>query len=139
MKIKNIMKHILIAVLFIVSNLSVVFSEDLIVFEGKPYVSVTVSGDSPIVKKLSKSEALEYKCRIVKIKDKFYWASRENVELRRVESGIYVIFQQVGGVGYVKILPAENKKFLFIEDENYADYVEHISNHLSSTTYYGKN
>lgn len=69
--------------------------------------------------------------------DKFYWATRENVELIPRRSGIYTIFVAVNGSGYIRIIGPEMKKIIFKKGEIPYDYMEHLLLGLSTISYYG--
>ncbi|MEK6263144.1 MAG: hypothetical protein AABP62_31590 [Planctomycetota bacterium] len=46
--------------------------------------------------------ATNLECVISEIDGKFYWASRENVLMRRVESGAFITYVAANAAGYVR-------------------------------------
>ncbi len=76
-----------------------------IVFEGTPIKRIVLEEENdPTTRLLSKSEQIEYKVNIIKSGDSYYWASRENVQMRSEVSGFYITFLAVNGSGYVRTL-----------------------------------
>ena len=69
----------------------------------------------------------------------YYWTSRENVLMVRIESRGYITYVAVNGAGYVKVLKSESKRAASAVDETAQefDYVEHLNIGLNSVTYYG--
>lgn len=70
----------------------------------------------------------------------YFWASRENKPLSRVESGAFITFQALNASGYIRVTKSEMKQAasLMSETENEFYYVEHLIIGLRSVTYYGK-
>lgn len=109
-------------------------------FRGKPLVKVTVSGATATAEKVPVASAPNLMCVVSKIGDDYYWASRENVPLVKVDAGgAYVTYVAANGAGYVKVLKAERKALAGAADTTAKeyDYVEHLMLGLNSITYYG--
>jgi len=111
-----------------------------IVFSGNPVIKISEGGTSRVVEDLKGEKALETECTITKIGDKYFWKTRNNVELFLVQSGAFVTFVATNGSGYVRIIPSNLKEAasLMDETEKKYDYVEHMLIGLRSVTYYGK-
>ena len=110
-----------------------------VVFSGTPVVKISEGGISRVVEDLKESKATEAECVIAQIGDKYFWKTRNNVEMIRMQSGAFVTFVAISGVGYVRIIPADFKKAasLMDETEKKYDYVEHMLIGLKSVTYFG--
>jgi hypothetical protein len=109
-----------------------------IIFTGIPLIKIlNENGKEGSPERLPKDRASEYKCSIAKRGDKYFWQSRENVELSRNQSGIYTTFVAKNGSGYIRIIDSKMKKVLFEKEEQPYDYMEHLITGLSTITYYG--
>jgi hypothetical protein len=109
------------------------------VFIGVPTVKISEGGTDRAVEKLARDKGLNLKCVVSRIGETYYWASRDNVRLVRVESGIFVTFIAVNGSGYVRLIELGKDKEgpqHRVTEESFA-YVEHLLLGLGSLTYYG--
>ena len=137
------MKKIFI-LLIALSFATPLFGQEKIVFTGIPIIKISEGGTSRVPETLSKTKAIEYKCTITKIDDKYYWTTRENVELIPISSGAFITFWAVNATGYVRIVKPEMKGIvkdfgsMMGDPEEKFDYVEHLLVGLKSVTYYGK-
>ena len=129
-----------IGLLFILSFtfvLSVSTQDEVIVFIGAPEVRIATEGkENGVLEKLSKDKVSEYRCVISKKGDKYYWTSREDKDIKKSESGIYITFTRSDGApDYIRII---NPAFLKVAAA-YGDYgyIEHLTHALSSITYWG--
>jgi hypothetical protein len=120
------------------------FAKELIIFTGIPEVKISEGGISRLPENLTKDNGMKFKCTITRIDDKYYWTSRENVELVPITSGAFITYWAVNSSGYVRIVRPEMKeevktigKLAGDPEEKY-DYVEHLLLGLKSVTYYGK-
>jgi len=129
---------LLITTVLFLSNLC--YAQEEIIFTGIPEIRISESGISRTPEDLSENEATEYKCIITKIDNKYYWTTREHVELIPVANGAFTTFLASNGAGYVRILNPEFKVLLpnMSEAEQAFDYVEHILLGLRTISYYGK-
>jgi hypothetical protein len=118
---------------------SSVFAESKTVFSGVPIFKISEGGVDRVPEEIDRKKKDNLKCIISKINDKYYWASRENTLMVRVESGAFITFLAVNGSGYVRVVPTEMKQVvsLMSDTESKFDYVEHILIGLRSVTYYG--
>jgi len=118
-----------------------VFADEL-VFEGYPSKKIEITEQTSASFDIAKSKASEYKVVIVREGEKYYWRSRNNLQLVPMQSGAYVTYLAVNGSGYVrvlnetmremyKILPDEEKQKSYL-------YMEHLIHQLGSITYYGR-
>jgi hypothetical protein len=137
------MRSVILATFIFVIAAVVLFAEELIVFTGVPEIKISEGGVNRVPESLTKDKAIKFKCTITKIDDKYYWTSRENVELIPISSGAFITYWAVNGSGYVRVVKPESKQEVrklgaMAEDpEAQFDYVEHLLLGLKSVTYYG--
>ena len=117
-----------------------IFSQEKIVFTGIPEIKISEGGTNRTPEKLSKAKAIEYKCTITTIDNKYYWTTRENIELIPLKSGAFITFFASNGSGYVRIVDPEMKDAVSVmgDTEEKFDYIEHLLLGLKTITYYGK-
>jgi len=129
---------LLLACLLLVKGYSKEDAE--VVFTGIPALKISEGGVERVVEDINEDKASEFKCVITKKGDKYFWTSRNNIELNRIQSGVFLTFIATSGVGYVRIIPPELKDTaaLMSETEEKYDYVEHMLIGLRAVTYYGK-
>lgn len=115
------------------------FGQAATVFKGRPTAKISEGGVSRIPEQLSRDQAVNLECAISEIGGRYYWASRENTELIRTESGAFITFVARNGSGYIRIIKPALKAAasLMSETEAKFDYVEHLLIGLASVTYYG--
>lgn len=115
------------------------FAQARTVFAGIPSVKISEGGVERISENLSRDQAVNLGCVISRIGDDYYWASRENKALVRIEGVAFITFLAVDGAGYVKTVVPGMKKTVSLmgETEMKFDYVEHLLIGLKSVTYYG--
>ncbi|MGB7219280.1 MAG: hypothetical protein WBD07_10775 [Vicinamibacterales bacterium] len=108
------------------------------VFRGRPSVKISEGGVERAPTQVTRDQAINLEC-ISQMGGSFYWASRENVELTRVESGSFITFSARNGSGYVRVVKSADKgaASLMSPTEERFDYVEHLIIGLRSVTYYG--
>ena len=118
---------------------SMSFAQARTVFAGIPNVKISEGGVERIPENLSRDQAVNLGCVISRIGDDYYWASRENKALVRIEGVAFITYLAVDGAGYVKTVVPEMKKAVSLmgETEMKFDYVEHLLIGLKSVTYYG--
>ena len=122
------------------SQRSSALAKEVVIFEGVPEMKLQADGKKQNphpLEKLSKIKAAEYRCVITKKGDKYYWKSRDNKELRRYESGIYITFSRTdGSPDYVRITdPTSASAAATLGDYT---YIEHLAHTLSTITYWGQ-
>ena len=102
-------------------------------------MKISEGGLERVAVDVPRATAVNLECVISEIGGRFYWATRENKELTRHESGAFVTFIATDGSGYVRsILPRfKNAASLMSPTEERFDYVEHLLTGLASVTYYG--
>jgi|TARA_B100002003_G_C14078705_1_gene518935 hypothetical protein len=110
-----------------------------IVFSGTPIVKISEGGIDRVVENIKGERAMEFRCVISKVGERYYWLTRENKELVKISSGAYDTFVALNGSGYVRIIPKDMKgaASLLGGTEGKFDYVEHLLLGLRSVTYYG--
>jgi hypothetical protein len=109
------------------------------VLSGVPSVKVSEGGLTRTPETVQRSEAANLVCVISEIDGKYYWASRENKPLVRIEAGAFVTYVALDGSGYVRqLLPSYKRSASMLSStEETFDYVEHLLSGLRSITYYG--
>lgn len=136
------MKRTLLIFLILFSS-SPLLAKETIIFTGFPEVKISEGGTFRIPEKLTKAKAIEYKCTITKIGDKYFWTTRENRKLISVESGNFITYLAINGEGYVRVVKPEGRNLvrkigaIAKDPEGQFDYVEHLLLGLKSVTYYG--
>lgn len=129
----------LIFILALASFSASATAESVTLFKGRPLINISEGGIERIVTDVPKDQAPNFACIISQISGKYYWASRENVELVAVQSGAFTTFTATNGSGYVRVLDPQMKQAatLMGGPESKYDYVEHLLVGLRSVTYYG--
>jgi hypothetical protein len=115
------------------------FAESQTIFKGIPSQKISEGGNERFAESLPREKAVNLNCVISEIDGRFYWASRENVELATIRSGAYLTFQAINGSGYIRVLDLgmKEKAELAGGPEGTFDYVEHLLIGMRSVTYYG--
>ena len=137
------MKKIILAFIFLMFALPL-YAKEAVIFTGIPEIKISEGGMNIVPENLNKEKAINYKCTITKIDDKYYWTSRENIKLIPISSGAFITYWAVNGSGYVRIIKPEMKKevkqlgAIAGDPEEKFDYVEHLLLGLKSVTYYGR-
>ncbi|HIE07627.1 MAG TPA: hypothetical protein EYP64_06250 [Desulfarculaceae bacterium] len=125
--------------LFILIIAATVHAQSTVVFKGLPIVKISEGGVSRVPENITKDRAVDLKCIINKISGSYYWTSRENVKLLRIDSRAFSTFVAENGSGYIRMVNPDLKDAasLMSETEAKYDYVEHLLIGLRSITYYG--
>ncbi len=88
------------------------------------------------------NDFLKVNLRITRDGEQYYWASRGDIPLARKEDGIYVTYVALDGSGYIQTVnETARERFLSAAPDNIVGrytYVEHLLNHMMSTTIYGR-
>jgi hypothetical protein len=113
-----------------------------VVFEGYPVKKIEMTEQTTASYDVPKSKASEYRVVIEREGENYYWRSRENLQLVRTQSGVYVTYLAANGSGYIRVLnDAMREMYKLLTDEekqnNYL-YMEHLVHRLGSITYYGR-
>lgn len=129
------MCSILAAVLALFVGAETAFAQTpQVVFRGLPQVKVTERGVDRDVGRVTKEQANDLQCVVSRVGLSYYWASRNNLEMERVDAGAFTTYLARDGSGYVRVKSATAGAN---DTERRFDYVEHVLTGLSSTTYYG--
>ncbi|MBA4374111.1 MAG: hypothetical protein C0402_14775 [Thermodesulfovibrio sp.] len=136
------MRKIILSVIFLMVAFPL-YAEGAVIFTGNPEIKISEGGVARLPQNLNKEKASNFKCTITKVDDKYYWASRDNIELIPFSSGAFITYWAVNGSGYVRIVKPEMKKEIKFgavagDPEEKFDYVEHLLLGLKSITYYGQ-
>ena len=137
------MKKVIMTLIFLIVTVPL-YAKEMIIFTGIPEMKISEGGVTRTPENLNKEKAINFKCIITKIDDKYYWTSRENIELIPISSGAFITYWAVNGSGYVRVVKSEMKEevkqlgALASDPERQYDYVEHLLLGLKSVTYYGQ-
>ena len=109
------------------------------VFKGRPLLKISEGGVERTPEQVARDRAVTLECVISQIGDSFYWASRANVRMARVEGGAFITYMALNGEAYVRMVKTDAKSAaaLMSDTEARLDYVEHALLGLRSVTYYG--
>lgn len=109
-------------------------------FTGVPSVKVIEAGINRNAENIEQSKALNVACIVKEIDGKFFWETRGNKPLLKIDSGAFILFLAVDGSGYVRLIKPSLKDAASVmsNTEKNFDYVEHLILGLRSVTYYGK-
>jgi hypothetical protein len=108
-------------------------------FKGLPVVKISEGGIERIPAVVPHDQAANLECVISKISDDYYWASRENKLMVRIDGAAFITYVAIDGAGYVRVVAPGMKSSVSLmgETEEKFDYVEHLLIGLKSVTYYG--
>jgi len=132
------MKSVLICILpFLFINLT--FGQSKIEFVGIPKTKISEAGTSRSIDNIDQTTSSKFRCVIHKNGEKYYWVSRENKEMVKVNSNAFDTYISLDGSGFVRIIKKGMKETVSLmgETETEFDYVEHLLLGLKSVTYYG--
>jgi hypothetical protein len=134
---KNVLPTVLCLFLSISSSLS---GQSKTVFHGVPEIKITEGGYDRLAVGLKPAEAINIACIVSQIGGEYYWASRENKELGRRQSGAFITYTALDGAGYIRVIAPGYKESasLMSDAEAKYDYVEHLIVGLRTVTYYGR-
>src|SRR4030066_2337825 len=98
------------------------------IFSGVPMTKSSEVGISRVSQELERKDAINLACVISKIEGKYYWATRENKEMIKFESGAFETYVAVDGSGYVREIRQDMKEAASLMDktEEKYDYVENL-------------
>jgi hypothetical protein len=132
------MKRLFI-VLSILIIAATVNAQSTVILKGLPLVKISEGGVSRVSENILKDNSANFKCIIIKIGGSYYWNSRENISLLRIDSGAFSTFVAKNGSGYIRMVnPAmKDAASLMSRTEMEYDYVEHLLIGLRGITYYG--
>lgn len=99
----------------------------VVVIKGTPITQNKSSVEVSVNFQLSESQQAESRLIITRKGQKYYWTSRQDRELTKHDSGIYTIFLETKGAGYVKAMKSADKVL----------YMEHMGRGLETITYWG--
>jgi len=92
---------ILLVFVVALANASQLFAEEVLVCF--PDRSVMVSANKVVEQKLTAEESKKNAIILTKIRGKLLWKSRGNKEVKYVKSGVFMVFAESNGAGYVKV------------------------------------
>lgn len=120
---------------------TVICSAQPFAFTGIPFVKISEAGIERNIERIDKNNSQNLNCVIKEVDGKFYWETRGNKQLVRLDSlGAFVTFVAVDGSGYIRIVKPNLKDAasLMSQTEKSFDYIEHLLLGLRTITYYGK-
>jgi len=127
------MKNTFMVLILLAASTSFALAENGSIFNGTPSKKIEVYAQESKVFLLSPEEQEEYKVIISKRNGRYYWSSRDNVELELHNSGAYQTYTAKTGAGYIRISNAS----AYYSDNDFT-YSEHITLGLNSITYFGR-
>src|SRR5262245_17350453 len=92
------------------------------VFKGIPSIKISEGGNERKPEAIPRDRAVNLECVISRIGEDYYWASRENVPMVRIESGAFITFVAVNGSGYVRMIDPDMKKAAALMGETEAQF-----------------
>ena len=105
---------------------------DEIVFRGLPLVRLIATPAHDNREKLDADAAQKSECLVVLRGRKFYWRSRNDVLLNKVETSDFTYFISPEGFGFIKVFTGQRKA------DAAAEYIESITREFDVITYWGK-
>lgn len=114
--------------------------DERVVLRGQPSTVTSCSKSGCKHESLSEAEGREAQVLIVERDGKYIWASREGRELHHTVSGMFHLFIDLQGGGYVKVLDQRNtpKDALTRFQGAEVQYYEHLTITLSPMIYWGE-
>ena len=122
------MKHLLLVLCYSLP----ILAQD-VVFRGIPSLRVFATTEQDDRQKLDAAAAQKNECVIVQRGKKYFWASRNNAPLTRVDAPQFTYFIHGGGAGYVKVFTGNRESA-----KAPADYIENINQGFEVVTYWGR-
>jgi hypothetical protein len=101
-------------------------------FEGTPQTRVEVTLGATTSEAVPKAEAVKRRVVITREGNQYFWASRDNTPLYKLDSGDYVTYVAATGVGYVRVLSPSKAQGRNVR------YMEHLTVRMGSITYFGR-
>ncbi len=109
-----------------------------IVIDGTPSKKASVDANEARLDALDATQSNDFRMRIIKKDGQYLWASRGNKPLTHVVSGVFHIFFDTTGGGYVKIIDWGPLPPSMKENNTGVSYFEFISSGMKTITYFGK-
>lgn len=99
----------------------------LVILNGIPIKKVMSNIEGTELVTMKEEESKAYRVLITQENGKYFWASRNNLELNFSENGGFYDFVEVTGRGYIRIAVVEGR----------AIYMEHLTTGFKNITYWG--
>lgn len=128
----------------IIFLISIFFSQivcaDSLIFTGIPSVRISEGGNDRVVEQIKKAKKIEFSCVIKEVDGKYFWETRGNKQLVKIDTEGFVTFIAGDGSGYIRMIKPELKELTsrMSSTEKDYDYVEHLLIGLRNVTYYGQ-
>jgi hypothetical protein len=128
----------------IIFLISILFSQivcaDALIFTGIPSVRISEGGNDRVVEQIKKAKKIEFSCVIKEVDGKYFWETRGNKQLVKIDTEGFVTFIAGDGSGYIRMIKPELKELTsrMSSTEKDYDYVEHLLIGLRNVTYYGQ-
>lgn len=98
-----------------------------LILSGTPDIQTKSTVEESVRIEMDSVKKKNHRVIIIKDGDVFYWESRERRKLIRSTQGLFVLFIDPTGGGYIKVVPSEGKLL----------YMEHLNQGLNTFTYWG--
>lgn len=128
-----------VALMLVLGPVAVAAQQPVTVFKGRPVFKISEAGVDRVPAAVPREAAVNLECVVSQIGGSYYWASRENKPLVRIDAPNFITYMAVDGSGYIRVVKPDRKALASLLDEaaEAYDYVEHLLLGLRSVTYYG--
>ena len=110
------------------------------ILSGEPtIIKISEGGTERVAEPIGLSQGRALRCVISQVGSFYYWASRNNLQLARIDGPVFVTYVAMNGSGYIRVLKPDARAAaaLISPTEAQFDYVEHMLVGPLSVTYYG--
>ena len=126
MKLNSSLITFSLIITFLTTTINFGYSQDKkLITLGIPVNKVESNQNQTKRYELNENQMKEYQVIISEIDGRFYWESRNQMELIRTTSGIFINYVSPTGSGYIKVSTLDNT------------YIEQINLGLGTITYWG--
>jgi len=110
-----------------------------IAFSGTPEIRFTDLVIERSENPLTTDERSKFKVVITEDRGRYFWTTRDNIEVSLSLSGAYTTYTAMNGSGYLRIEDPTAHQLMESKAPAYRfDYKEHLQQGLTSVTYYGR-
>lgn len=131
----NFLKNAIVSA-FLIATTSAFANEAVIAAE--PFSRVRSAASDSVREKLSSSEAKKNALIISKSGSEYIWATRQSRQLVYVQSGVFHLFIDPWGGGYVKVFDQHALPETMRQPGPRFRWYEHVSTGLETITYWGE-
>lgn len=124
----------------LLASASTTLAQDIlerVVFRATPTSVSNESADDATHGVLADSDGADAMLLIVEREGRYFWASREDRELVRIRSGVFDLYIDPRGGGYIKVLDQRLMAPDYLYEGPPVQYYEHLTLGLGTFTYWG--